>query len=174
MVEAVTSPRRLSWCIALALCWFFVSAQAATLPKPDGKVILTITGEIGNTNNGASAEFDRAMLENLGESTLTTWTPWTEGDQVFQGILVRTLLESVGSRGKTLSLRALNDYVVDIPVSDFIDYPVVAALKRNGKYLRVRDKGPIWIVYPRDDFPELQTSVMDQKWIWQLKTIHVK
>jgi len=43
----------------------------------------------------------------------------------------------------------------------------------NGQALRIRDKGPIWIVYPRDDYPELAVDAMDQRWIWQVKELHV-
>ena len=35
-------------------------AMAAALAKPTGKVILTISGLIGNTNNGEKAEFDKS------------------------------------------------------------------------------------------------------------------
>jgi hypothetical protein len=43
-------------------------ALAAPLAKPEGKVVLTISGLIGNTNNGDKAEFDMPMIEALGTS----------------------------------------------------------------------------------------------------------
>ncbi len=43
----------------------------------------------------------------------------------------------------------------------------------NGKPMRVRDKGPLWLVYPRDQRAELQNAVMDERWIWQLFEITV-
>jgi hypothetical protein len=44
----------------------------------------------------------------------------------------------------------------------------------NGEYLEIRDKGPIWIVYPRDQFSELRNSMVDKKWVWQLSELEVK
>jgi len=41
-------------------------AMAAALAKPTGKVILTISGLIGNTNNGEKAEFDTFRLHAHG------------------------------------------------------------------------------------------------------------
>jgi hypothetical protein len=44
----------------------------------------------------------------------------------------------------------------------------------NGQYLHVKDKGPLWTVYPRDQFPELRNSMTDKKWVWQLKELEVR
>jgi hypothetical protein len=69
---------------------------------------------------------------------------------------------------------ALNDYVASIPLREPYDYPVLLALKMNGEYLELRDKGPIWIVYPRDQFSELRNSMVDKKWVWQLSELEVR
>jgi len=44
----------------------------------------------------------------------------------------------------------------------------------DGEPLSVRDKGPIWIVYPRDEFPELATPEVNSRWIWQLVTLDLQ
>ena len=77
-------------------------------------------------------------------------------------------------------LRALSDsetatvYSFEIPIADFEAYPVLFALKMNGVELTARDKGPIWIVYPRDQHRELQNQVTESKWVWQLAKIDVR
>lgn len=150
------------------------SARSDLLPRPQGRVILTVSGKIGNTNADGTAMFDRAMLEALGVSELTTETVWTEGRVRFEGVLARKLLEAVAARGEIAETRAINDYKVEIPVSDFQQYPVLLALKMNGAYMRVRDKGPIWVIYPWDQYPELNDEQTKQKSIWQLKEIHFR
>lgn len=151
------------------------AGQAAkALPKPAGKVILRVEGAIQSTNDGETAAFDRAMLEALGTRTLRTTTPWTEGVVTFEGVLARDLLAVVGARGSAVRAEALNDYAVEIPVSDFTRYDVLLALKMNGRTMRVRDKGPIWIIYPRDAHPELNTLQANAKWVWQLHRIRVE
>ena len=147
---------------------------AEPLAKPSGPVILTVTGAISRTNGPGRAEFDQKMLEALGIERLATSSDWTDGKPVFEGVPGRKLLEAVGAHGKTLSAIALNDYAVDIPADDFATYPVLLALRMNGQALTPRDKGPIWIVYPRDQHPELRDPKINDRWIWQLKAIDVK
>lgn len=145
-----------------------------SLPQPSGPVVLEVVGKIGHRNFEDAARFDRPMLEALGMTKLKTWTAWTDEVPEFEGVLARDLLDAVDAQGTTLVASALNDYEVSIPVAELRRYPVILALKMNGEYLKVRDKGPIWIVYPRDQHKELQDSLTDKKWIWQLYRIEVK
>src|SRR3954469_17673058 len=55
------------------------SAAAGSLPSPTEQPILTISGKIGATNRGDTAQFDRGMLEALGMETVETSTPWHNG-----------------------------------------------------------------------------------------------
>lgn len=151
-----------------------LAGAAEQLPVPGGEPILTVTGRIQVMNGDGRAEFDRDMLEKLGTVTLATSTPWTEGQPVFEGVSASTLLDAVGAEGTMVTAIALNDYRVQLPISDFRRYPVLLATKMNGMTLRIRDKGPVWIIYPRDDFPELANDAINQRWIWQLKELHVE
>ena len=144
------------------------------LPKPQGPVILVITGEISNTNGPGRAEFDLAMLESLGMTALETRTPWTDSQHRYEGVLARNLLSAVGAKGSVLTAIALNDYMVDIPVSEVVKYPVLLALKRDATYLTVRRRGPIEIVYPREQAAELRTSLAARKAVGMLREIVVK
>ena len=150
-----------------------VPAKAQDLPVPEGPVILAVSGDIAETNQDDLAAFDRTMLEALGSVSLTTTTAWTEGPVTFEGPLVRDVLSLVGAEGTVVTATALNDYAVDIPFTDFQDYDVLLALEMNGERMSVRDKGPIWIVYPRDEYAELQTVEYNARWIWQLRSLNV-
>ena len=163
------------WAI-LALCLSLMPnvLVAGTLEAPVGKVILTVSGNITNTNADGKAMFDREMLEAIGVSELALETPWTDGRQVFEGILGSKILEAVGARGETIVAKAINDYQVKIPISDLRGYPVLFALKQNGSYMRVRGKGPIWIIYPREAHPELDTDEITDRWVWQLLEIVIQ
>jgi hypothetical protein len=81
------------------------------------------------------------------------------------------VLAAAGTRRTQLTAVALNDYTVAIPAEDADRYRVIVAIKRNGAYMPVRDKGPLWIVYPLDDSKELRTPETHAKMIWQLKAI---
>lgn len=144
------------------------------LEAPKGRVILTISGAIDQTNGEALARFDHDMFEELGTTRITTSTSWTDGPQVFEGVLARDVMNAVGAEGLTIAATALNDYQITIPVEDFEKYDVLFATHMNGVELTARDKGPIWIVYPRDDHKELRNQTVDAKWLWQLSKISVQ
>jgi hypothetical protein len=162
-------PRALAVAVLFAGC----AAPAATLPAPRERVILEITGKIANTNAGNRAQFDLPMLEKLGISQRKTATAWTEGQPVFEGVLMRNLLNQVGASGEKVTVVALNDYKVDVPMSDFMNFPVILAYRMDGQALRVKDKGPLWIIYPADEFPELNNKQTQNKWVWQVKEIQI-
>ena len=149
------------------------AGAAETLPTPKGAVILTVSGKISATNAQGRADFDRAMLEGLGKATIKTSTPWTEGAPTFEGVPLARLLEAVGATGTTLRAVALNDYKSALPAKD-ADLGVLLALKMNGEPMRVRDKGPIWIIYPLDQNPALRNKTTHSRMVWQIKSIVVE
>jgi hypothetical protein len=164
----------LSGAAALSVLGRPCGPAADGLAPPREKVVLTVTGAIGLTNVPGRADFDLEMLERLGLGRLTTWTPWTEGEVEFEGVLARRLMEAVAARGTEVDALALNDYAHTIPLEDFQRYDVLLATRVNGQLMRVRDKGPIWIVYPWSEHPELNDSGTREKSVWQLSSLHVR
>ena len=140
------------------------SAYAEKLPAPTGKPVLTISGKIGNMNVGDKAVFDLAMLEKLGMKTIETTTPWYTGKVRFDGIPL----------SKSARVLALNDYTTIIPIDDFYKFPVIMALKMNGQYMRIRDKGPLFIVYPYDSSAELQNQIYYSRSAWQVSKMIIE
>jgi hypothetical protein len=154
---------------ALALSISFASmALANTVAAPSGAPILTITGEIGVTNVGDSLVLDREMLAAIDTTTFETSTIWTEGVQVFEGVSLSALVDYLNVEGGTISATAINDYTVEIPVSDAVeDGPIIAFLV-DGQTMSVRDKGPLWVVYPYDSNAGYRSEVTYARSIWQL------
>jgi hypothetical protein len=149
-------------------------AFAAGLAQPAGRVILTISGKIATTNVGETAQFDRDMLEAQGLVSFETTTPWYSGPQKFEGVSLDKLLKLVGANGDRIQAVALNDYTTEIPIEDFARYNVILALKRNNEYMPVRDKGPLFIVYPYDADPTLRSQKFYSRSAWQLAQIIVR
>jgi hypothetical protein len=149
-------------------------AAAMSLPKPTGPVVLTVTGAIDNVDADGKAEFDMAMLEALEQKETTTATPWYDGKVTFKGPLATTLLEAVGAHGDTVHVTAINDYSADIPVTDFANDPVIFATHINGEPMSVRDKGPIFVVYPFDENPNLYNEAFFGKSVWQVVSLDVR
>lgn len=149
------------------------NAALASLPVPKGKVILTVSGKIEAFNVADRAEFDRDMLQAFGSSSFTTSTPWYSGPVTFSGLPMKKLMQVVRASGQSVVATALNDYETRIPISDFVQFNVLLALKRNGHYMPVSDKGPLFIVYPYDSDPALKTQKYYSRSSWQLSRIVV-
>ena len=73
----------------------------------------------------------------------------------------------------TLNIVALNDYAIDVPISDLRAYPVIFAMQANGDYMPVSTRGPAMLVYPYAEFPQLDPAIYNDFWIWQIKSIEV-
>jgi hypothetical protein len=160
------------------------SARAADLPAPAGPAILTVAGAVDRPNRGPvdpfadaffafheiafdrAAEFDLAMLESLGMHEIRAHYPNWPGPSTFEGPLLADVLAAAGAGGQTLRAVALDGYASEIPLADLAKYQVVLALKRDGRYLGIGGRGPAWIVYPREDHPELQAATDDAGLAW--------
>ena len=158
--------------VVLAGVFVFTSAQA--LEAPTGQVVLEVAGKLDHTNAGDEAHFDRAMLEALAQRTTRTSTPWHDGVVSFEGPLGRTLLEAVGAQGEQMKVIALNDYASTIPVSDFQEYDVILAMSADGSPLRIRDHGPLFVIYPFDENPSLLNEEILTRSVWQVKRIEIE
>ncbi len=143
------------------------------LPAPTQAAILTVTGKIAHRNKGNAAVFDAAMIDKLPTHEFKTWTPWFKDPVTFRGPLLQTVLDAVGAQGQTLQMVALNDYAVNVPESDARKFGPLLATHINGKVLGVRDKGPLFLIYPFDAKPETRADLYYGRSIWQLTRMSV-
>ena len=62
---------------------------------------------------------------------------------------------------------------LDIPFDDAQRHDMIIARLLDGKPMAVRDKGPLFIIYPFDARPELRNTMYFSRSAWQLRTIEV-
>jgi hypothetical protein len=136
--------------------------------------LLTVGGNIRGPNGERLAEFDLARLDGLPQHLIQTGTPWHTGKPTFSGPLLREVLKAAGAEGRTLRMTALNDYRVDIPAEDVQRYDVIVARLLDGRAMTVREKGPLFVMYPFDKHPDLRNTVYFSRCIWQLRRIEVR
>lgn len=151
------------------------SAQA--LEAPEGPVVLTLSGRVRAANQQATgqpqAQFDMAMLERLPQHSFNTRTPWYAQPRKFTGPLLREVLARAMAQGELLRAVALNDYRVEIPFDDVQRYDVLLARLLDDKPMSVRDKGPLFIIYPFDQHAALRRAQYYTRCAWQLKAIEI-
>ena len=157
----------------LALAALAAAGAARALEAPGGPVVLTVRGRVAKPNQGADAVFDMAMLERLPQTSFVSRTPWYAQARKFSGPLLRDVLAAAGARGRTVRAFALNDYRVDIPYEDTQVHDMIVARLLDDRPMAVRDKGPLFILYPFDNKPELRSAVYYARSAWQLKTLEV-
>lgn len=157
----------------LALCLLSVLPAAWALDKPTGPIVLTIEGRITETNQGGKVQFDMQMLAALPQHSFTTRTPWYPDAVTFTGPLLRDVVAAVGGTGSAITAIALNDYKTEIPFDDIHRHDVVVARLMNNRPMPVREKGPLFIVYPFDTKAELRSELYYNRSAWQLSVLRI-
>jgi hypothetical protein len=177
--------------LAAALLAWAGGGQAAELGQPAGQVVLTVAGDIGATNRGAyddfedgffkhherkfdkAAEFDLAMLEGLGMHEVTvTYDKWPKAAR-FEGPWLKDVLAAAGAAGKDVAVLALDGFATEIAAADVDAYDWIVAVKRDGRYLGIGQRGPLWLVYARRDGKPIGEAD-EQRWPWAAFMIEVK
>lgn len=153
---------------AIALLATFATPTA----RAKARAFLTITGR---TRSGVEERWTRADVEALGSDALWTKTPWHRDVHRFEGIRLGRLLGRAGADGvMAANLHALNDYTALVPAEDVRLYDPLLALRRDGVDMPVADKGPLFLVYPFDDHPELDGPAFRARSVWQVDAMDLR
>ncbi|GGX56735.1 molybdopterin-dependent oxidoreductase [Saccharospirillum salsuginis] len=120
--------------------------------------------------NGTHTYTQTSLLE-LGRDRLETETPWTDGPQSFGGVPLERVLAVAGIESGRVAAEALNGYSVDIPVQAVVEAGAFLASHLDGEPMRVKDKGPYWIVFPWSSNADLDNRDVHAWSIWQLQRL---
>ncbi|EAR07971.1 hypothetical protein MED297_04954 [Reinekea sp. MED297] len=128
-------------------------------------IVLTIKG------NNQVTELTMNDLLQTSQESITTATPFFEGEMTFQGPALKTLLNQYGYDYAQITLTALNDYSVTTDKGELTNLDPILAIRQNAQPMSVRDKGPIWVMLPLTEQPELNTPQYHRLMVWQLNRI---
>jgi hypothetical protein len=159
---------------SLMLASIALSGAAFALDAPKERPILAISGKIAVKNTADIARFDMKMIEAMPQHSFTTSTPWFDKPVKFTGPLLSDVLAAVKASGSSVSAVAINDYKINIPIADTTKYKVILARLIDDKPIPVREKGPLFVVYPFDSSAELRSSTFYERSIWQLKALDIQ
>ena len=155
---------------ALALGWIVsASLGVASSLAAEANLVLRWHGKDGSVI--AERALDEAAVEALPQVEFTTETPWTSGGQRFSGPSIGTLAALDGVPVAEARVTALNDYEMNVPAEDWERHGAILAVRRNGEFMPVRDKGPYWIMYPISSDRKLDTQFYHGRMVWQVKSI---
>lgn len=157
----------------LALVATAPRAEPPALPALSGPVMLTISGLDPASFQDGTLQMDLGRLESLGLHALETSSIWTDGVHRYEGVLLHSLIQALDIGEARLRLHALNDYKVELPASEATEEAPLLSFRVDGALLSVRDKGPIWLIYPFDSDAAYRTDTIFSRSIWQLDRIEV-
>jgi hypothetical protein len=160
--------------VLITLPAFTLAAAAPPVADAQTSPVLSIGGAIKRPTRAGEAILDLAAIAAMAQRRIKTRTPWHSGEPEFTGPLLRDLLDAVGAEGRTLRMTALNDYRVDIPADDARQFDMIVAHQIDGRPITVRNKGPLFVMYPFDTRPELHNAIYLSRCIWQLRRIDVR
>lgn len=150
----------------------FMTLASASQAASDVVLTVELVGPDGAVNSSQSYTMDD--LRALQLASFETETIWTEGVQSFTGVTLASFVQDLGLKGGEIEAIAINEYSVKIPVSDAVNGGPIIAFERNNAPMSIRNKGPLWVVYPYDSDPAFQTEAVYSRSIWQLEKLIIK
>lgn len=120
------------------------------------------------------ASYDMAFLKGLPQHSFVSQTPWFKKPVTFTGPLLRDVLSAAKVKGAVVYAVAIDEYRAQIPFSDCVQHDMILAHQIDGETLTPKNKGPLFVVYPYDSKPELQSVRFYERSIWQLKSLRVE
>ncbi|CAK4074978.1 hypothetical protein [Vibrio sp. 16] len=158
----------------ITLLTLVVSFNAYSIPTPQGEPILWVNGNLSQLNTGDGVVFDEQMLQALDIQSIKTSNHVVSQAVEYRGPTIKSLLDYVGAKGTHVRITAWDDYVVRIAVSDIEKYGVLLATHEAGNKMTLDDKGPLFVVFPFSEYPELRNDFYYSLSAWQVKEVFVE
>ncbi|MDJ0629225.1 MAG: hypothetical protein QNJ44_13285 [Rhodobacter sp.] len=165
---------RLFFASLLALGW--LTAANADVAPPEGRVILTVGGDLAVANGPGATEddynflgyldleyeksmlFDDAMLAALPQHEVKATLLDLGREIAYTGPRLSDVLRASGAEGKTALPLAFDGYQAEIPWDQMVQYEPIMATHGDGVPLEVGKLGPLMIVFPVVEDEELYES----------------
>lgn len=182
--------RRLVMIWLIALPWLAGAAAAGTT-TPSGATVLTVVGKISQTNRppfdkltdpffayherafAKAYAFDLAMLEGLGMTrAVVAYEGWPDPLEI-EGPLLRDVLAAAGASEGTVAILALDGFAAELTPDELAGENWILAIKANGRYLGIGQRGPAWVLYARSD-GKIATAEDEHRWPWAVFLIEVQ
>lgn len=156
--------------VALLAALLSLPAFAADdAPQPEDMVVLTVGGFVGKPNRGAldpkrdsllatlkadfkhGFAFDRAMLLELPQGTVTTKPIEFEKAATFKGPLLSEVLGFIEAAKVKTTFVAVDGYSGYLLPEDIDGSDYILALEADGVPLGIGQQGPLWLLNTREE-----------------------
>lgn len=131
---------------------------------------------IGSVNDSAPKYTTAKLLEqNFKIFKKEVYNSWEKRSDLYEGVFLNDLAKKYGTKDtKQIKLIALDGYNIDYSKELYESQRILLSFKVNGKYISIKDKGPMRVVFV--DFDSSKKSDNDNlhKWMWMIKKIEFK
>ncbi len=133
----------------------------------------------GKTAAGKSVRLTMQELDALATTHIRTRSPHNTSnnpDRIFdfRGVAISKLLDKFGiTDSKEVTLVAFDSYRATVSIADLRTYPIVIALERNGMPISRSEGGPLSLVFPYTDYPQLEQKYPDRFWAFYVTNLIV-
>lgn len=136
----------------------------ATVPQNEWKLLIQ-----GQTQK--SERLNWQTLNTLATTRIKTREPMpgsVDKMHEFRGVLVSKLLDRLGVAPgvDSVTFVAFDAYRATVRLEDIRRYPILLAIERDGKPMTRSEGGPIKLVFPSSQFPELGKRYDDTAWVF--------
>ncbi|MBZ8180172.1 molybdopterin-dependent oxidoreductase [Oscillatoria salina] len=132
---------------------------------------LLVQGEI---NYQKTVSLSLAQLKDLETISVVTSDPHNSlnanSSYEFRGVKVATLLDRYGVDADVTEVTfvAYDGYRATVSWADLQKYPIIVAFERDRRPIARSDGGPLYLVFPYTDYPQLQQKYGDRYWVFYL------
>jgi hypothetical protein len=129
----------------------------------------------GQTKSPTSAPLNWEQLQELATTHVPTPDPANAADPNaifdFKGIPVSQLLDRFGvapdlPQTTQVTFVAFDGFRASVSIADLRRYPIILALERDGKPLSRQQGGPLYLVFPHAQHPELKQKYDSSFWVF--------
>ena len=123
----------------------------------------------GETGNNEIYNFDWSELESLANTYVPTEEPHPgkiETIANFKGVLVSQLVDMAGIKDDVEEIIFVCDdsYIVAVNFEDIKKYNIILAIEKDEKPIPRTEGGPLFLVFPHSQFPELKEKYPATHW----------
>jgi hypothetical protein len=137
--------------------------------KPQGDIVLTVSGTIGKTNVNDTYQYTMDMIRNLPYTTITTPDPHLEATIEYGGVLLKDILSDLNAENiEEINIIAKDGYTAVIKVKD-LDLGILIAYTADGEDLTDESGGPLKIIFSE----EAQRVYAPENWVWWITKLKI-
>lgn len=151
------------------LAWLGLRGRSAFAEQP---ILILRNPRLGGDRG--EIRFTRRDLEAMNWHEVQTGNQFITGQGRFRGPRFVEVLSLIGHAGATrVRLLSAGGDISEIGFAELARYDPILAMEMDGRALTLRDFGPVWVMYPIDDHPELRDSRYNNRLVWQLQVVEL-